>query len=254
MGNQIFNESCMDTMSRMGDCSIDLIVTSPPYFNAREYSQYDTLKDYLNEMRLIFTELFRVLKESRFCALNISPVLIPRESRSHESRRIPLPSHLVVLLDEIGFQFMEDIVWVKPEGSAFNRGGRSFSMHRRPLTYKPTIITEYIFVFKKPAPRNIEHYTKEGSQIETSYERTNVWRMNPETHSQHTAPFPETLPYKLIKYYSYEEDLVYDPFLGSGTTAKVAKQLKRKYVGSEIHEKYFKISQKRIEESQEYFF
>lgn len=253
MINQIFNEDCLDTMSRMGEGTIDLIVTSPPYLNAREYSQYDSLEDYMNTMREIFSSAFRVLKESRFLCVNISPVIVPREKRSSESKRIPLPMYLTVALSEIGFQFMEDIIWEKPEGAAFNRGGRSFSMHRRPLTYKPTIVTEYILVFKKPAPRNIEHYTKEGSQI-GHYERTNVWRMNPETNSLHTAPFPEALPAKLICYYSYEGDLVYDPFLGSGTTAKMAKQNKRKYVGSEINEDYFKLAQKRLEQTQEYMF
>ena len=254
MENQIFNESCLDTMSRMEDNSIDLVVTSPPYFNAREYSQYKSLSEYLSEMEVIFSEVFRTLKQSRFCAVNISPVIVARESRSHESKRIPLPFHLAVILEEIGFQFMEDIIWVKPEGSAFNRGGRSFSMHRRPLTYKPTIVTEYILIFKKPAPKNIEHYTKEGSQIDVNYDRTNVWKMNPETHSQHSAPFPEVLPSKLIKYYSYESELVYDPFLGSGTTAKVSKELKRKYVGSEIHKEYYIMAQNRLSQTQEYLF
>ncbi len=78
--------------------------------------------------------------------------------------------------------------------------------------------------------------------------------MNPETHSKHSAPFPESLPTKLISYYSYEGEIVYDPFLGSGTTAKVAKELKRKYIGSEINEKYFKMSKVRLENTQEYLF
>lgn len=254
MENQIFNEDCLETMSRMSDSSIDLVVTSPPYLNAREYSQYDSLEDYMDQMREIFSSVFRVLKESRFLCVNISPIIIPRENRGSESKRIPLPMYLTVALSEIGFQFMEDIVWVKPEGSAFNRGGRSFSLHRRPLTYKPIIVTEYILVFKKPAPKNIEHYTKEGSKISKYYERTNVWEMNPETHSKHSAPFPESLPTKLISYYSYEGEIVYDPFLGSGTTAKVAKEMKRKYIGSEINEEYFTITQKRLESTQEYLF
>ena len=254
MENKIFNEPCLETMSRMEDNSIDLVVTSPPYLNAREYSQYESLTHYLDEMKAIFSEVLRTLKESRFCAINISPVIQSRASRSEESKRIPLPFYLVVLMEELGFQFMEDIIWVKPEGAAFNRGGRSFSLNRKPLTYKPTIVTEYILIFKKPAPKNIEHYTKEGSQVSEFYERTNVWKMNPETKSKHTAPFPKELPSKLISYYSYEGDVVYDPFLGSGTTAKVAKEMKRKYIGSEINEGYFKMSEIRLSSTQEYLF
>jgi DNA modification methylase len=89
MENTIFNESCLDTMSRMADNSIDLVVTSPPYFNAREYSQYSDVSSYMETMRDIFTEIYRVLGEARFLAVNISPVLVPREKRSEESRRVP---------------------------------------------------------------------------------------------------------------------------------------------------------------------
>jgi DNA modification methylase len=254
MKNTIFNESCLDTMSRMKDNSIDLVVTSPPYFNAREYSQYKTVKSYMETMRNIFTEVERTLKECRFCVVNISPVIVARENRNKESSRIPLPYYFVPMMEEIGFKFMEDIIWIKPEGAVFNRLGHSFSLNRRPYTYKPNIITEYILVFKTNASKNIEHYTKEGSTISEYFERTNVWKMNPETHSKHSAPFPEELPAKVISYYSYEEDVVYDPFLGSGTTAKMAKLTKRKYIGSEINEDYFKIAQKRLSQTQEYFF
>ena len=254
MENQIFNESCLDTMSRMEDNYLDLVVTSPPYFNAREYSQYESVKTYMDTMKAIFTEVERTLKECRFCAVNISPVIAPRESRDKESRRIPLPFYFVPMMEEIGFKFMEDIIWVKPEGAVFNRAGHSFPLNRRPYTYKPNIITEYILVFKTHAEKNIEHYTKEGSTISKYFDRTNVWEMNPETQSKHSAPFPEALPSKIVSYYSYEGDVVYDPFLGSGTTAKVAKEMNRKYIGSEINEDYFKIAQKRLAQTQEYFF
>jgi DNA modification methylase len=251
--NQIFNEDCLKTMSRMGDNSIDLVVTSPPYFNARGYSQYESVKIYMDTMRAIFTEVQRTLKECRFCVINISPVITPRENRNKESSRIPLPFYFVPMMEEIGFKFMEDIIWVKPEGAVYNRAA-AFSRNRRPFTYKPNIVTEYILVFKTFAEKNIELYTREGSTISEDYERTNVWNMNPETHSKHPAPFPEKLPAKIISYYSYEGDLVYDPFLGSGTTAKMAKLANRKYLGSEINEDYFKIAQKRVENTQEYLF
>lgn len=253
MENQIFNESCMDTMSRMGEGTIDLVVTSPPYFNAREYSQYSDVSSYMAEMREIFTEVYRVLGEARFLAVNISPVLISREKRNDESRRVPLPFYYVPMLEEIGFLFLEDIIWKKPDGAVYNRTGK-FSTHLRPRAYKPNLVTEYILVFRKPSEKILDAHLKEGSLVGESYERTNVWEMNPETHSEHSAPFPEALPHKLIEYYSYEGEIVYDPFLGSGTTAKMAKVTKRKYIGSEINEGYFKIAQKRLDHTQEYFF
>ena len=80
--NKIYNEDCLHTMKRMPDKFIDLIVTSPPYFNAREYSQYLSVKDYMQKMKEIFTNVFRCLKQSRILIVNISPVLVEREKRS----------------------------------------------------------------------------------------------------------------------------------------------------------------------------
>jgi len=94
---------------------IDLIVTSPPYFNAKEYSQYDSVSEYLGIMKDIFLETERVIKEGRMCVINISPVLVAREKRSKQSYRIPLPYYFVPMMEEIGFEFLEDIIWEKPE-------------------------------------------------------------------------------------------------------------------------------------------
>ena len=86
--------------------------------------------------------------------------------------------------------------------------------------------------------------------IKDGYDRTNIWTFNPETKNKHPAPFPETLPKKIITYYSYENDLVYDPFMGSGTTAKVAKDLNRNFIGSELSKEYCDIAEARIKNAQ----
>lgn len=243
--NTIYNENCIDTMKRMPDNFIDLIVTSPPYFNAREYSQYLSVKDYMQKMKEIFTSVFRCLKQSRMCIVNISPVLVEREKRSQQSYRIPLPFYYVPMMEEIGFEFLEDIIWKKPDGATPNRNG-GFYVNRKPVAYKPNIVTEYILVFKKPATFLIDKVLKNNSLVEDGYERTNVWEINPETKSEHSAPFPEKLALNCIQYYSYEGDLVYDPFTGSGTTLKMAHLQKRKWIGSEISSEYTELANKRI--------
>jgi DNA modification methylase len=234
----IKNEDCRATMERMEDNTIDLIVTSPPYYNAKDYSQYNSVQDYMNQMKEIFTIAFNKLKQSRMCVINISPVLVERTKRSEQSYRIPLPFYYVPMMEEIGFEFLEDIIWVKPDGSVPNRNG-GFFRHRKPVAYKPNIVTEYVLVFKKPAPFLIDKVIKNESLVEDGYERTNVWKINPETKSWHPAPFPELLAEKIIKYYSYENDLVYDCFAGSGTVGKVCQRLKRKSILSEMNTDYY---------------
>jgi DNA modification methylase len=229
----------------MPDNFIDLMVTSPPYFNAREYSKYDSIKQYMDSMEEIFIAVERILKQSRMCVVNISPIIVPRESRNSQSYRIPLPFYFVPMMEKIGFEFLEDIIWEKPSGASFNRNG-GFFKHRKPLAYKPNIVTEYVLVFKKKADFILDRVLKNTSLVGGNYEKTNLWRINPETKSKHPAPFPEKLVDNIIKYYSYEDDIVYDSFMGSGTTAKMAIANNRNWIGSEISSEYCNIINERI--------
>lgn len=186
---------------------------------------------------------------------NISVIIEKRDKRSEESKRIALPFHFVEIMGSIGFKFLEDIIWIKPEGSAKNRNG-GFYRHRQPIAYKPNIINEYIFVFQKPSGYLIDKVLKEypinikeKSLVLGQYERSNVWHMKPNTKSLHPAPFPIELPKNLIKYYSYFDDVVLDPFMGSGTTGVACKELNRDFIGIELDENYFNIAKERIERS-----
>ena len=156
-------------------------------------------------------------------------------------------------MEDIGFKFLEDIIWVKPEGAAKNRNGR-FYQDRQPVQYKPNIVNEYILVFQKPSKflidrivRSYQGEVKEKSLVEGEYERSNVWYINPETKSKHPAPYPEELCEKLVKYYSYVGDLVVDPFMGSGTTAKVCKINNRNYIGFELCSDYCDMANTRVQ-------
>lgn len=234
---------------------VHLTVTSPPYFNVKEYVSYDSYSHYLQTLRVIFTQVFEATYAGRMCCVNLSNILIPRPSRNKESQRIPLAFHFVSLMEAIGWKFIEDIVWVKPEGAVKNRNG-GFFQHRQPMAYKPNTVNEYILVFQKPSDklidaivRSYDAYTAEVSKVSETYDRTNIWTINPETRIKHPAPYPTELVDKLIRYYSYVGDTVLDPFMGSGTTAVVAKQLNRHFVGFEIHKEYIDLANRRLEKT-----
>ena len=251
--NRIYNEDCLEGMKRIPDGSVDLTVTSPPYFNAREYSQWQTYDDFLNFLEKVFKETYRITKEGRMCVVNISTIIQPRECRNSESKRIALPFHFVTLMEDIGFKFLEDIIWIKPEGASKNRNG-GFFRHRQPVAYKPNVVNEYVFVFQKPMNglidkivRSYKGEIKEKSLVDGGYERSNVWQINPETAvRQHPAPYPIELPNKVIQYYSYCNDVVLDMFMGSGTTAIACINTNRNYIGFEASEEYCDIANERI--------
>jgi DNA modification methylase len=249
---KIINEDCLSGLKKIVDPCIDLTWTSPPYYNAKAYSEWPTYEDYLEFLKNVFLEIFRITKDGRMCVVNLSPVIVARESRAHESKRLAIPFHFFAIMEEMGWKYIDDIVWVKPEGAAINRNG-GFFQHRKPVAYKPNLVSETIFVFQKPANflidkivRSYDKETLEKSLVNEEYERSNVWLINPETKSKHLAPYPEKLSDNIVKYYSFYGDLVLDPFLGSGTTLVSCKKLGRKGLGYEIHEEYVVMSEKRL--------
>ena len=236
--------------------SIDLIFTSPPYYNARpEYADYLTYEEYLLKMKKIIHQCHRVLNEGRFFVMNISPVLIRRSSRSEASKRIAVPFDFHKLFIEEGFEFIDDIHWVKPEGAGWATGrGRRFAADRNPLQYKAVPVTEYVLVYRKQTEKLIDWHIRKhpdqqavaDSKIEDGYETTNLWKIHPANHPKHPAVFPLQLAEKVIKYYSFKKDVVLDPFAGTGTVGKAAVKLGRRFVLFEQDQEYLKIIQEEI--------
>lgn len=236
--------------------SVDLVFTSPPYYNARpEYAEYYSYEEYLLKMRKIIKGCHRVLNEGRFFIINVSPVLIRRASRNEASRRIAVPFDFHRIFIEEGFEFIDDIHWVKPEGAGWATGrGRRFSADRNPLQYKPVPVTEYILVYRKKTDKLIDwlirkHPNQEAvkaSKVEDGYETTNLWRINPSYNKNHPAVFPIELAEKVIKYYSFQNDVVLDPFAGSCTTAKAAIKHDRRFVMFEQERDYLEYVKKDL--------
>lgn len=233
--NVVVEGDTREVMQLLPDGCIHLTFTSPPYFNARDYSIYKSYQEYLNFLGEVFKAVHRITKEGRFLLINTSPVIVPRFSRKHASRRYPIPFDLHNIVCDMGWEFIDDIVWAKPEASAKNRVG-GFQQHRKPLGYKPNMITEYVMVYRKKSTRlldwNMRQYPKsviDESKVTDEFETTNLWHIDPMTDAVHTAVFPHELCDRVTKYYSYKGDLLFDPFAGSGTFGLSAKRLDRKF-------------------------
>jgi len=249
--NTVVNADVLDTLQYVPNESIHLTFTSPPYYNARDYSIYPSYEAYLDFLDQVFKETHRITKEGRFLIVNTSPIIIPRVSRSHSSRRYGIPFDLHPYLVKNGWEFIDDIVWLKPEASVKNRIG-GFMQHRKPLGYKPNAVTEYLMVYRKQTEKlldwNIRSYpqnTVEESKVIDGYETSNVWRIDPCFDKVHSAIFPVELCKRVIQYYSYKGDLVFDPFGGSGTVGKTAKSLGRHFFLTEKEQKYFDYMQSK---------
>lgn len=244
-------------LRKLPEQSIDMIFTSPPYYNAKkEYSEYDTYEDYLDVMREIIRQCKRVLIDGKFFIMNSSHVLVPRASRNQSSSRIPVPFDLHQIFMEEGFEFIDDIIWQKPEGAGWASGrGRRFAADRNPMQYKAVPVTEYVMVYRKKPVCLIDNFVRkhpkpelvEASKIEDGYEKTNVWYISPARDKRHPAIFPNELAEKVIKYYSFKNDVILDPFGGIGTTAKCAAALQRRFYSIEMNEDYIQAQREDLE-------
>lgn len=243
--NVVINADVREVLKFVPDESVHLTFTSPPYYNARDYSIYPSYEAYLNFLKEVFEATYRITKEGRFLIVNTSPVIVPRISRAHASKRYPIPFDLHTILMQMGWEFIDDIIWMKPEYSVKNRVG-GFQQHRKPLGYKPNCVTEYLMVYRKKTDKlldwNIHQYdskTVEESKVLGNFDTSNVWLINPKSDKVHSAVFPEELCRRVLKYYSFKGDLVFDPFGGSGTFGRTAKSMGRYFFLTELEKRYF---------------
>ena len=247
-------------MKELGDKSVQLVVTSPPYFNVKDYGvknigSEDDFGEYLLMMQAVFDECYRVLDDGRYACINISDVISGQE-------KYPIPAQYVHLLQRSGFEYREDIIWKKPSGVGANGAGGAgkrfgvFIQHPYPMYYFPNNTFEHILVFRKGKFDYKKLTAEDKKEAEISLDeaqarwKTDIWEMHPETKNQysgesHPAMFPEELPEAFIRLYTYPGEVVLDPFLGSGTTTKVAHALGRKSVGYEINPAYLPLIRRK---------
>ena len=239
--NRIYNQDCLKTMAKMPDNFIDLVVTSPPYNVGKEYDSSSDSLDYDNYIewcKLWLAELARTLKPSGRLCLNI-PFDIKVGKRHH-----PLLTDLVLLAQFVNLDYKLTITWDKSTTHGRMAWG-SWKSASAPHLINPQ---ELIVVLYKDQWAKLAKGESDISAKEFTAWTFAVWKLGKaySKTTKHPAPFPEALPMRCIKMFSYVGDLVYDPFMGSGTTAKVARLLDRRYLGSEISREYCRVAKQRL--------
>jgi DNA modification methylase len=142
--NKNYNESNLETMAKMPNCFVDLVITSPPYYNAREYSQWLTVDDYYSEMKIIFTEVFRVIKNHKYFILNVGDIVSHLGGSKWNVKRLMLGARFICMLEDIGFEIIDDIIWDKGEPqSKRHLGNPPYPYYQKPVNcYEHIIIAE----------------------------------------------------------------------------------------------------------------
>ena len=226
-------------------CEIDLAITSPPYNLGIDYDEYNDDLDmdvYTEKMLSIFTKLYKKTKSGGRVCVNVPPDI----GRLKNNSKTSLDYLFHKILSDSGFLYRSKIVWHKKTITSRTAWG-SFNSPSNP-NILPSF--EYILVFYKETPK------KEGSKENVDLEKENfikwtdgLWEISAESKKRigHPAPYPVELCSRLIQMFSFKNDLVVDPFCGSGTTCVSAKLLDRKYVGFDLSENYISISKKRLD-------
>lgn len=238
--NRIFCASS-ESMREIPDNSVHLMVTSPPYNVGKVYDEDMDFSDYRSFLRRVWEEVYRVLVPGGRACINVANL--------GRKPYIPLHAFLIQDLLEVGFLMRGEIIWVKEGGGAPSTAWGTWLSAKNPVIRDEH---EYILVFSKGSYERKKTKDKKDTLTREeflTYTRS-VWHMRPESARKvgHPAPFPVELPYRLIQLYTFEGEVVLDPFMGSGTTALASLQAKRYYVGYEIDQAYVQLAQARIKE------
>jgi site-specific DNA-methyltransferase (adenine-specific) len=244
--------NCMG-MEEIPDGSVHLAVTSPPYFNAPfDYKGlFKSYGQYLGVLRKVANELFRVLADGRIFVLNIDDMLIDGE-------KFPIVADATRIFLDAGFRYRDRIIWKKPEGYLrISRRSGVLLQNPYPMYFYPDNLLESIIIFQKGKfdYKSISKEIREKSEIDkkefqdkkwymTLWDMNNVMPGSP--LEKDIAAFPEQLPYRAIKLFSYVGETVLDPFAGSGTTMKMARQLGRNSIGIETKKSLIHIIKEKL--------
>ena len=237
--DKIFCKSS-EKMEEIPDNSIHLMITSPPYNVGKEYDENLTLNEYREFLRKVWSEVKRVLVPGGRACINIANL----------GRRPYIPLHVFVVEDmlDLGFLMRGEIIWNKASSGSPSTAWGSWLSAKNPVLRD---VHEYILVFSKGMFSRGNLRRKSTISKEEFLEFTkSVWTFaaEPATKVGHPAPFPVELPYRLIQLYTFEGEIVLDPFMGSGQTAIAAVKTRRHYVGYDINEEYTRLAERRIKE------
>jgi len=242
-------------MHEVPDKSVHLIITSPPYWQLKDYDSaqqigfHDTYEEYINNLNLVWKECHRVLYGGCRLCINVGDQFA-RSVYYGRYKVIPIRTEIIKFCESIGFDYMGAIIWQKVTTCNTTGGATIMGSYPYPRNGIIKIDYEFILIFKKtgtPPPAN--KVAKDQSKL--SVEEWNKyfaghWNFPGEKQDKHLAMFPEELPRRLISMFSFVGETVLDPFLGSGTTSLAAKCLQRHSIGYEINESFLHVIRKKI--------
>lgn len=236
--NRLYCKSS-ESMDEIPDNSVHLMITSPPYNVGKEYDSDLTLDEYLDLLTRVFSQTYRKLVTGGRACINIANI--------GRKPYIPLHAMVIEIMLDLGYLMRGEVIWDKSASAGGSCAWGSWMSASNPVLRD---FHEYILIFSK------ESYSKDKKQEkrdtiehdEFIQWTKSIWTF-PAVNAKkigHPAPFPVELPHRLIKLYSYEGDVVLDPFVGSGTTCLAAIQNNRKYIGYDIKKEYIELAEKRI--------
>ncbi|TAK57909.1 MAG: site-specific DNA-methyltransferase [Bacteroidetes bacterium] len=235
---------CRDSrnMSQLPDCSVHLMVTSPPYNVGKDYDKNLSLAEYRKLLRDVFTETYRVLVPGGRACINIANL--------GRKPYIPLHTYIIEEMESIGYLMRGEIIWDKSASAGVSTAWGSWKSASNPILRD---VHEYILIFSKESFAREKKEKKDSITKEQFMEYTkSVWKFPAESAKRvkHPAPFPVELPSRLIQLYTFEGDVVLDPFAGSGTTCVAAIRSGRHFVGYDTNKTYVKIAKQRTSSEQ----
>ena len=242
-------------LSKINDESVQLIITSPPYLQLKDYGNEnqidygDSYEEYINNLNLVWTECYRVLSGGCRMCVNIG-YQFARSVYYGRYKVIPIRDEIIRYCESLGFDYMGSVIWQKVTSGSASAGTSVMGSYLYPRNGIITFDYEYILIFKKLGiPPEISAEIKEESKM-TNDEWNRYfyghWNFPGAKKDGNIAGFPEELPKRLIKMFSFKNETVFDPFLGSGTTSLAALKLERNSVGYELNRDYKNIIYEKI--------
>jgi len=242
-------------MSELKDESVHLITTSPPYWQLKDYGTenqigfHDDYETYINHLNLTWQECFRVLHKGCRLCINIGDQFA-RSTYYGRYKIIPIHTEIIKFCEMIGFDFMGQIIWQKATTMNTSGGASIMGSYPSPRNGIVKLDFEYILLFKKqgsaPKPSKEQKENSLMTNEEWNTYFNGHWYFSGAKQDKHLAMFPEELPHRLIKMFSFPGETVLDPFMGSGTTALASRNLNRNSVGYEINPDFIPIIKEKI--------
>lgn len=250
-------------MNAIDDKSVQLIITSPPYWQLKDYGDKnqigfnDSYEDYINNLNLVWQECYRVLQDGCRMCINIGDQFA-RSVYYGRYKVIPIRTEIIRFCEHLSMDYMGAVIWQKTTTMNTSGGGAVMGSFPYPRNGILKMDYEFILIFKKlgKPPKPTREQKEQSAMTKEEWNRyfSSHWNFSGVKQSEHIAMFPEELPKRLIKMFSFVGETVLDPFLGSGTTALSAKNLGRNSVGYEINKDFEEIIKRKVCDEQQTLF